>query len=205
METKSQPSFTDTFIDGARKALIELEALRVQAALGKAEARDAFEVAKKKFNDFIVEAKIMYGNAKNQAQEKSNELQTIFENLQLQLALGKAETRDIFEEQRKKITPILNELEELIKRNKTASEFYAKLQMEVHKFKIKLEILKLRYELNKLDAKDEFESRKVEFSKKLDEIKKRIELKSSTSKDKWEVFREEIAEAYQHLQKAFAS
>ena len=203
METTEKGSLSDTIIDGVKKAILELEEFRLQAALGKAEAHDAFEGAKKKFNTFVHEAKLKLDNAKDVVKERSVQLKTLLETLQVQLALGKAETKEVFEEQRKKIAHALNELETLIKKNKTTDEFYTRLQMEVEKFKIKLDILKLRYDLNKLEARNEFEEKKVDFSQKLSDLKKRLEKKEGEVQDKWEHFRTEITDAYSHLKKAF--
>ena len=202
METTQETSATNAIINGVKKALTELEEFRVQAALGKAEAHDAFEGAKKKFNEYLHEARQRFESAKDTAAEKSTQVKTAFETLQVQLALGKAETKEVFEEQRKKIFNALNELETIIKRNNTTNEYYNRLQMELEKFRIKVDIIKLRYDLNKLDARSEFESKKTDFSKKLDAIKKRLEGKEAAAHGKWDNFKDEITEAYSHLRNA---
>lgn len=203
METLEQTSITEKFINRLKKATNELEEFRLQAALGKAEARDAYESAKKKFNKYVIDATQKLESSKEIAKEKSIQLKTALEILQVQLALGKADTRDAFEVQRKKITKALNELEELIKKNKTANEYYSKLLLEVGKFKIKLDILKMRYELNKLETRVEYEERKKDLSKKLSDIKKRLLKNEEKAEGKWEHFRDEVSDAYSHLKKAF--
>lgn len=202
METLEQTSITEKFINRLKKATNELEEFRLQAALGKAEARDAYESAKKKFNKYVIDATQKLESSKEIAKEKSIQLKTALEILQVQLALGKADTRDAFEVQRKKITKALNELEELIKKNKTANEYYSKLLLEVGKFKIKLDILKMRYELNKLETRVEYEERKKDLSKKLSDIKKRLLKNEEKAEGKWEHFRDEVSDAYSHLKKA---
>ena len=204
METLNKTSLSDKIISGLKKAAEELEEFRLQAALGKAEARDAYEGAKKKFNKYVHEAKLRIDEVKGMAKEKSSELKTVLEALQVQLALGKAETKDVFESQRKKISSILNKIETLIQKNKITDLYYAKLQMEIEQFKIKLDILKLQYELNKLGVREEFEEKKEDFSKKLSDIKKRLLKKEEEAEDKWEHFRDEISDAYSHLKKVFA-
>ena len=203
METLEKKSLSDKVISGLKKAAVELEELRVQSALGKAEAKDAYEEVKKKFNKYVHEAKLQMNNVKGATKEKSSQLKTALEELQLQLVLGKADTKDLFEAQRKKISNALNEIETLIKKNKTTDLYYAELQMEIEKFRIKLDILKLQFELKKLGVKEEFEEKKNEFSKELSEIKKRLLKKEEEAEDKWEHFREEISGAYSHLKKAF--
>ena len=94
METSEKLKFSDKIINSLRNAAKELEELRVQAALGTAEAREAFEEAKKSYNKFAHEAKLNLDSLKDLAQDKSIALKTLFETIQVKLALGKAETKD---------------------------------------------------------------------------------------------------------------
>lgn len=203
METIEQITLGEKIIGGLRKAADELEKFRLQASLGKAEARDAYEEAKIIFKKYLNEAALRLGDAKNIATESSLRLKTLLETLQVQLALGKAETKDAFEEQRKKITKALNELEEIIKKNKTADEYYTKLLLEAGKFKIKLDILKLQYQLKKLKARIDIDEKKKDFTKRLSDIKKRLSKKEEETENTWGHFRDEISDAYSHLKKAF--
>lgn len=50
MEPTHEKTISDKIIEGLNKAITEMEELRVQAALGKYEARDLYEEAKTKFN-----------------------------------------------------------------------------------------------------------------------------------------------------------
>ena len=203
METPDQTTFSEKFIEGLRKAAVELEELRLQAALGKSEARDMYEETKKKLNNYVHEAKQRMEDAIILAKEKSKNLKTLFEELQVQLALGKADTKDMFEDQTKKIIKTLNEIESQIKKNKTSDVYYSKLQMEIERFRIKLDILKLRYKVNKLEAREEFEEKKSDFLKKLSDVKKRFLKKEEEAENKWEQFRNEISNAYSNLKKEF--
>jgi len=203
METLEKISLTDKIINGLKKAAEELEHFQLQFSLGKAQAKDLYEETKKNFNSYLHEAKLRIGNAKEIAKEKSIQLKTVMEELQVQLALGKAETKDAFEEQRKKISHALSSLETLIRSNKTSSEYYSKLMMETEKFKIKLDILRMQYKLNKLNKREDLNENKIDFSKKLSDIKNRLTKKEQEAEGKWEHFREEISDAYSHLKKAF--
>lgn len=204
METTQQTSFTDKIINGLKRAALELEEFRLQAALGKAEARDVYEGAKKIFNTYIHEAKIRLESDKGRSKEKTIQLKILLETLQVQLTLGKAESREIFEAQAKKISRVLSEVESLIKKNKVIDLHYAELLMEIEKFRIKLEILKLQYELKKIDAHEEFEAKKKDFLKNLSDIKASLLKKEKNLEDKWEHFRDEVSNVYSRLKKTFA-
>lgn len=194
-------STTNTFIDSLvsrlKKSQVDLEEFQLQLALGKAEAKDKYEDAKKKLNRIIHEARTKAKDIK----AKKNEIQAELEKLQLQLALGKAETKELFEEQKKRIIRALNSLDKKLKDNKYTAEAYVKLHHEIEKFKIKLEILNLHYQEGKLDTKFEFEQRKAEFLKKVNALKEKITEKGKTKQS--EQFYTDMKIAYRHLKKAF--
>lgn len=198
-----ETTLTDKIITGLKKAVVEIEEFRVQAALGKAEARDVFEASKKKLNKYVQEAHVRLESAKSTTRKKSDELRAVLETLQVQLALGIADSKEVFEKQRKKIARSLKELETLLEENKITDEYYTALRMEAKKFKIKLDIVKLRYDLNKLNAKEEFEAKKKEFSKKIADLKKSMIEKEKKVETTWEHFSDDVADAYSHLKKTF--
>lgn len=186
-------------INGIKKAQVDLEEFQLQLALGKAEAKDTYEDAKKTFNRLVHQAK----RKVNEIKGKKDEIQVRLEELQVQLALGKAETLDAFDEQKKRITKAISNLEKALKENKFAAEVQAKLQHEIEKFKIKLEILRLRFELGKLDIKDEFEEKKAAFLKQLQKTKDKISDNGKGFSERSEHFQTEMKVAYRHLKKAF--
>ena len=205
METLEKTSLSEKIISGLKKAAIELEEFRLQAALGKSEAKAAYEEANKKFSNYVHEAKLRVNKVKGMVKEKSSLLQAAFETLQVQLALGKAESNEMFEAQLKKIIRALKDIEVLIRKNKTVDLYYAELQMEIEKFRIKLDILKLQYELKKTGVHEEFEEKKRNFLKDIYEIKKRLLDKEYKVEAKWEHFHDEISHAYFHFKKAFVN
>lgn len=102
--------------DKLNKAKVEMEELSLQFTLGKAEAADKFEYLKKDFNTKVNEWKILGSQLVETGKVKSADLKVRFEELQIQLALGKAEAKELFQEQKKKIMQSISELEAEIKR-----------------------------------------------------------------------------------------
>ena len=199
METIEKPGIGEKVIERLHKMAADLEAFRLQATLGKYEARDAYEFSKKKFAHFIDEAKRQVAGKKDQTKEITMKIINALELLQVQLALGKVETKEAFEKQRARLVKALDALEGLLRKSEKIDDLYISLHIEIEKFRIKLEILKLRFALNKFAVKEEFEIRKKLFSKKLKEMKKAFGKKEG----RWEDFKEEVGEAYDHLRKAF--
>jgi hypothetical protein len=101
-------TITENIIDGLRNAATELEKLQVQAALGKAEARDRYEEARGKFTTLLNEAT-------GAANEKYKDLKPVIESLKVQFALGKAETKDVLEKQRRRFFQAVGEVEAYFK------------------------------------------------------------------------------------------
>ena len=74
---------------------------------------------------------------------------------------------DAYEDQKVKITNAIQQLEQNVRdsRNVLSSEAKIKIQNELEKFRLKMEILQIRYELGRLDLKDNVESKKQKFKK----------------------------------------
>lgn len=202
MDATAHKSFTDLIINGLKKSVAELEEFNVQVSLGKMEARDAFETAKKKMNNFLHESEVFL-QGDNEIKDLVTEFRTALDELRVQLALGKADTRDAFEEQRKKITAVFHKLETFFESRLAQTEAVATLQIEMAKFRIRLEILKLRFELNRMDAHEEFEAGKKAFAQRLEKIRESAGEIEKHGHAKWSHFKDEIAEAYGDLRKAF--
>jgi hypothetical protein len=203
MQITEKVSVSDRFINGLKKAAAELEELRAQAAVGKKEVKKRYEEAKNKFKDRVREARLQIDALKNDTKEKSLQLKNTFETLREQLSLGKAMTREAFESQRKKIIAALDEIEDFIQKNKTSELYHAELQMEIEEFRIKLDILKLQYELKKFDVCEEFEEKKKYFLKELYDTKDHLLKKEKKAEAEWSRLKEEIANTYANLKKSF--
>lgn len=196
MKTIKETRFIDNVVETLRKAAIEIEELQVQAALGKAEAREKYEEVKKKFNSVLqdAKAKIELGT------EKFEDIDTKFDELRVQLELGKADGIDSFREEKKNILAKLHEIEVKIKTNRQLSRLYAFVLLEIEKFKLNLSILEQKFEKGKKGTKTSFEKGKLEFNHFIENMKAKYGKKEET---KWEHFQGEISEAFTHFKQAF--
>ncbi|TWO33471.1 hypothetical protein E1J38_006135 [Seonamhaeicola sediminis] len=197
MKTIEDNRFIDNVVETLRKAAIEIEELQVQAALGKAEAKDKYEEVKKKFNHVLHEAKTKI----EAGREKTKDIHSKFDELRVQLELGKAEGLDAFKAQKKSLLAKLHEIEMQIKTNKRLNDIYAFVLLEIEKFKIKLEVLEQKFEKGKANTKASFEKGKNEFNVFIEQIKTKYGSKKEETK--WEHFQDEISEAFTHFKRAF--
>ncbi len=113
------------FQDDSKESLndlrTKLDELRVQAALGRAEAEDAFEQQKKdlkhKLNDVENESKRIYSSAEGKVKEVANDIsdsverfETRFDVLWVQFNLAKADAKDYWEDKRKDLSYKIQEM-----------------------------------------------------------------------------------------------
>lgn len=187
-------------VDGFRKAANELEELQVQLALGKAEARDRFEILKKKFNQAVHAAEQKVSDAR----EFAEDMRIKFDELRLQLALGKADTQDTFEVQRKKLTQKMHEIEQYIKEHPTLHKIYDYLGYEFERVKTELEILAVNFKLSIKKSDDSVQKRREEMAAIVKNLQDSLEKHlHSAEPSRRENFRNEIKLAYHHLKAAF--
>jgi|688.fasta_scaffold60510_4 hypothetical protein len=150
----------------------QFEDMRTQFASGKMDAVEAFEKQKSHLRDAITTLKANTEKATDLTEEQLTKLKARMEELQVQLALGKADGMDAFHEQKKKIEHAIESLKQEGKETYNKG-FEQALQMFDHNttaFKTGLEILKLQFALGKMDAKDNAEELKAELNTKMNEM-----------------------------------
>ena len=98
---------------------LEHQALALEAQLTrtKDQALQGLEQRKQQLGDLLKQVQTDVQKSKEIAGQVKLEVQAKLEHLQVQLALGKADARDTFEEQRTKILKALNEFEFMPSRN----------------------------------------------------------------------------------------
>lgn len=191
-------SFKDQLGKLINRAQTEIDELRVKINLGKMDGADLFEEIKKELKEAFQE---ITTELRGEGEEALNSIKSQIESLQVQLALGKAEALDTYEEQKTKINKAIDELEGNIKdsRSKLSYDLKIKIHNEIEKFKLKMDVLQIRYELGKLDLKENVETKTRQFRQEFDKLLS--ELKNEAS-DKAEEYGKNLKEAYESLRKS---
>ena len=135
--------------------------------------------------------------------EKLDDIYIKFEELRVQLALGKAESIETFKAQKKKLLLTLHELEVKIKSNERLNRMYAFVLIEIEKFKVQLEVFEKKFDQGKESAKVSFEKGKLEFNQFIDGLKEKYIHKEEETR--WEHFQNELSEAFGHFKNAFSA
>lgn len=183
-----------------QKAQTEIDELRVKIALGKMNGADLFEDMKQELKASLHEFRNEVDAKKQEVAETLNEK---LANLHLQLALGKAEVLDVYEEQKSIILKTITQLESELIENKDHlhSDVRMKIQNELEKFRLKMEILQIRYELGKIDLKDNIDEKKEKFKKEFAQLISNV--KDETSEQLAE-YGKDLKEAYEKLRKSIS-
>lgn len=109
--------FGDNLSNFLKKAATKIEELQLQTALGKAELSDKLEEIKKESLEQYHEFKHDINSAIDKGDQKWDELKAKLEHLELQLALGKAETKEVIEEQKKNLNKAIADVKHFFNKN----------------------------------------------------------------------------------------
>jgi hypothetical protein len=192
----------------------EASATAFEAQLQQTEeqALAKLEVYKKKLNEAVEKLKSEVAKAKGISEEKKKEIEASFDDLQVQLALGKAEARDAFEAQRKKIQHSIATLEAAVDRHldtagkaldeslHKAADKYIAAQIE---YEAAAEALEARLFMKKVEAEAQFEKKKSDLLAQINTFKTQLKGKRDMAKDKAAAFEKELSAGMSQIKQAF--
>lgn len=107
----------DNIIAFFKKAVNQVEELQVQTALGKSELSDKLEALKKETKEKINHFKWDLSADLSEGKEAFQHLKAKIEHLELQVALGKAETEEELHEQKKNLSTAIKDVRNLISKD----------------------------------------------------------------------------------------
>lgn len=183
----------------------ELDSLAVQLSLGKAEAKDKFEEAKKQIRKSIQEFKIRIDAEYKQSNEWTHSIDVKLMELESLLNKGIADSKEIFSEQKKAILRAIEGLENEIKKNSEVVKLTNYFMISFEKAKLQMELFEKEMEGGKIALTELFKNEMKSAKEKITSISERLENKKEDVKLKAENFDNEIRLAYDHLKKAIWS
>lgn len=167
-----------------------------------------------------IEAELEYEALKEQLKVSVKEMKTLLEanstldagltqtlhsklaELELQLESPKKNLMDDLKGHLTSIKKTLVEVISKLDKGNPVSESLQTIQNNLHRYRIKFEILKLKFALGKMELKDATSSARQKASRKIIALRKFIHENEEVAKKNWKNFRHEINEAYSDLQKA---
>lgn len=198
METTTFKAKLTAFINKAQE---EADALRVKAALGRMEASEILEELGKEVNTSLHS---LSHDLKKEGSAMAAMANDYLERLRLQLALGKAEAGKAYVERKESIQKSIQEIESWLKTDglELPVELRLRLQNEIEKLQLKLDILRIRFELGKLEAREVMEEKKDRFKQDFQEIMATIKTETALKKEE---AGNKLRTAYEALRKSWAS
>lgn len=199
------------FKDTVKKKLEEwksdIESLQLTLHLGKADAADEFEKQKTNLSKWLAEAKIKLGDVKD---ENAIKLKTKLEELELQAALGKADSEDALKEQQQKINRAIHELKHSVKESygKTGdkgTEFSELVDQKLGHFHTQFDLFRLHFHLGKKDGQEIWEDKKKEIDKQLTDLNEKMDKMKESTLDTWEDVSENVSKAWNDFTSSFFS
>jgi len=189
---------------------LEHQALAFEAQLTqtKDQAMQRLEQRKQQLRDLLIQVQTDVQKSKEMAEQAKTEVQAKLEHLQVQLALGKADARDTFEEQRTKTLKALNEFESVAEQKLKGASFesgrvWEDLVGRTSTLEAEFEALKGRFESEKAKQQVTLESKKQELLTTLASYKAQLKAKRDTVQAKTDVFETDLREGLDQIKTGF--
>lgn len=189
---------------------LEHQALAFEAQLTqtKDQAMQRLEQRKQQLRDLLKQVQGEVQKSKEMAEQAKTEVQAKLEHLQVQLALGKADARDTFEEQRAKTLKALNEFESIAEQKLKGAAFesgkvWEDLVDRTSILEAEYEVLKDRFESEKAKQQGTLESKKEELLAKLVLYKDQLKAKRAVVQAKADVFETDLREGLDQIKTGF--
>lgn len=177
-----------------------LDELEVQLALGKSEAKEAFERERKNFQQYINDQKEQLKKVGKEAESKRKQLTEKFEELEQHLKKEPAASKHKFDLEKKSTLKVIYELEFLIK--ETYGEVGTLMQGKLDSFKARLDAYRIQLALGEFEDVAELENKKAVLLDAVSKIAEKLR-KEENASQKIDHFANEINESIVHLKKAF--
>lgn len=204
-DKKQKRPFLVKLADRLVKDQQELDELAVQLALGKAEAGDKFEKAKKQLNKRVHKVTTAISSEFEDGKEWVQSLKGKLSNLTGNLTQGKVENAEMFNEQRKTILQGLDEVEQEIDKSPDASKLSRSFQLASEKIKLQMELFEKKLASGKKELTTEFHEEMGEARQKMHAIAAKLREKKEDVDDKLDDLKEDMRDSYDHLKKAIKS
>lgn len=185
---------------------LEHQALALEAQLTqtKDQALQRLEQRKQQLRDLLTQVQADVQQSKEMAAQAKSEVQAKLEHLQVQLALGTADARDTFEEQRTKILKALNEFESVAEQKLKGAAFesgrlWEDLVGRTSTLEAEFEALKGRFESEKAKQQVALESKKQELLTMLGLFKDLLKTKRLAVQAKADVLETDLREGLDQI------
>lgn len=200
IETKIKTPLLEKMAEGLLQAQQEIDELALQLSLGKSEAKEKLEEVKKEFIKGINTLKKSLQSALDQPIPLA--LKMKFEAVELQLQVGKVQSKESFDSQIKLLIVATIALEEEIRSLLHKMEVKGYFGHEIEKFLLKLEILRLKFGIKKFEIKEGFRLEMATVRKSIESFRKNAKKLKALPAEAYDDIKTEISSNYKSLKNA---
>jgi ElaB/YqjD/DUF883 family membrane-anchored ribosome-binding protein len=181
-----------------------VDQLEAQLHQGAEEAKDEFEKQKENLTAWLDSVGNKLDKAQDVSSEKAQKLKASVEELRVQAALAKAETKDEIEEQQKNIAEgihqLRHEISEIYDDSKEKYEgIHEKMDARLDDYQTRFDLFRLQLHLGKMEAEEDLEQKKREIADKLSRLKTKLKKGGKELEGKWDEFSSEVSEGWKQI------
>jgi hypothetical protein len=179
----------------------EVSDLKDRWAPAAEEAGNRFEILKTDFKESLTAMESKLAAVLSADDARWTELRQKIDELKLQLALGKAESLEVFEEQQKKIQLQWSILKANLEKIPEYNSFQDEVKSAFNDWRVRLEIIKIQFSLGKMELKDNIRDISNDLGKELDHLGKAIEAGAGIAGEKFDRFESEVKKIFEKYRK----
>ncbi|TVR41138.1 MAG: hypothetical protein EA392_02345 [Cryomorphaceae bacterium] len=184
-----------------------MEELEVQLALGKADARDAYDNHRKELRNALKDGADELRELANSGDEQAAQLREKLKKAEVELELLKIEGEQVYDEQKAKAQKLIAELGNSLKvaaeeGKEEYRDFRNALTPHLLAFRMRLDMLRLQMALGQAEASDKAEELERDFRDTIRRARDQWEEWEDEVEDRWEDFTDKLKESSDKLQQA---
>ncbi len=186
------------------------ESLELQLTLGRADALQRFDAERQRLQASIETLKERIGPTLQQGEAASARLKAALEHLEVKLALGRAETREVYLEQRNHLEQAIQSFEARL--DEAVATSGERLESELKAFarqadrlRAEMEALEFQFQINTESARQHMVDARTALLLKIEAFRKQVSAQRGSTQDRLQQAEGELAEAARHLKASFLS
>lgn len=170
----------------------EIEEFKDRWAPDVATAMDRFEDLKKRLEASLHNVGNLVEEHLIPHPEELKKIRLTIDELRLQLVMGKAETLEAFEEQKKQILVRWKLLNAQIEELPGLGELKDHVNRQLNEWRVQLEVMKIQYALGRMEWKENWKNISSDLGKEVDNLGKAMEAGAGIAGEKLDKIEEEI-------------
>ena len=205
MSTQPTHENSPAVVDLLESAQSDLEQFRKDLGHDQAGVHMKYDQLKGEIKDALRQMKEMVRDNKALAKDVADALRVKLSQLEEHLAAPHKEGDGELLNQLTIIKRMMEDIAKYLAKIDFFDLSLSRITDRIYRYKIKLGIVKLKFQLGTMQMKDTVLDVKYDLKGKIHELREYLNRSEDGLEKRWHLFHHEISEAYEHLQKAFTA